>query len=118
MIIPDGYGIEFLKNTPHTYVGAYPTAYRNVENTKVIHVEQAMYRGSTFDGTFELVNQFDDFEFITQKGFKCRVKCFWFFRRPKTVWPAIIFKNDKIQTEENYTGSVVLNIHDPDFKNN
>ena len=54
MIIPEGYGIGFLKNTPHTYVGAYPTAFRKVENKRVIKLQGAQYRNSIFDGIFNL----------------------------------------------------------------
>ena len=116
MIIPEGYGIKFLKNTPHTFKGAYPTAFRRVENKRVIKIQEAKYRNSVFDGIFELEDQAGDIEFLGYKGFRCKIICFWFFRRPETVWPGVLFKEKHYEIIENYTGEVALNICVPGFR--
>jgi hypothetical protein len=100
----------FTNKTPHTSKKAVPNEFELVKNKRVIHVERAFYRGSVFDGIFELESPSGDPLKHTNKGPRVSVICNWFGRRPLTCWPQFLLPKVGYEIEDNYTGKVVRNL--------
>ena len=104
------YQIGFTPETPHTFPYAKPIDYDKVKKRRVIHIKQAYYRGSTLNGTFELVEQIDIPFIPSIKGDRVKVIFYWFGCRPRTSWPKILIEHSQIEIEENFSGKVVRNV--------
>lgn len=91
---------------PRTHTGACVTRWRQVRHARIIRVQQATYRGSGFDGIFELV------EGRPQPDGKGRyeVYCAWFGVKPNTQFPTLAVAEGRWAIESDYSGKVADNL--------
>ena len=93
--------------------GPKAVQYEDVENMRVIHLVNAIYRGAPVHGTFELMEKTaDDVLIINEKGLCVKVVTDWQSRRPKSRWRTFSLKNADYKIESSYHGKVVRRIID------
>ena len=85
--------------------------YEDVENIRVIHLVNAIYRGALVHGTFELMDQTsDDVIIINEKGPSVKVVIFWKMRRPKSRCRKFSLGIAEYEVEKYFSGKVVRKI--------
>lgn len=96
---------EERNDCPNTTKIAVPSSPKFVKNKAVIHVKEAFYRGSVFDGTFVLS---DDVTLPLPNSGQERVEvyCRWFGHRLKTSGLHFQVDMAKCKVVRNYSGSV------------
>lgn len=98
-------------NRIHTDPLAVPIAWRLVRiGTPVIHVQNAMIRGATVTGSFELAYGDSDASFPEDDDVqKAEVMCYWHGRKLVRRWMRITIQN-RLPVDWNYEGPVIINI--------
>lgn len=81
---------------------------RHVEDVLAIRIVDGHFRGSNFDGIFEVADVPQPFSVHTG-SIRIEVKVGWFGMKPKTTWAHITLGNEW-QLLKNYSGRVVHNL--------
>lgn len=87
---------------------AEPDSHRVVVDVLAVRIENGHFRGSDFDGIFEVADVPDPFDIFDGK-LRVQVKVGWFGMKPKSTWSHVTL-NGKWQLLRNYSGEVVHNL--------
>lgn len=91
--------------------GATVVQYEEVQNMRVIHLVNAMYRGVLVHGTFELMDKTsDDVLIINDKGPSVKVVIDWLMRSPKSRWRKFSLKIAEYKVENHYNGKIARRV--------
>jgi hypothetical protein len=94
---------------PNTTALAGPVAYASVKNARVIHVKEAHYRNSVFDGVFLLAEK-EALPLPKSGKVRIEVYCCWFGHRLKTRGIKLVVNLATATTETGYSRNVVSNL--------
>ena len=101
--------VGFLETTPHTSKTAIIRDWRDVTNVRVVTLKGAFYRGSQFNGTFEIADDENPF-YSGEDGLRVEIKIKWYGRRLKTRWPRVLVGAVRPQIKTGFTGKVGWNL--------
>lgn len=94
---------------PHVHKSATVTAKRKVKKARVIVVENATYRGTTFSGTLELTEG-QEVKIWRDKSTRVQVECKWYEWAPTRGGLRIAIPGGQWEIKEGYTGDVVATL--------